>query len=50
VLIIFEALLSTVLINAARQWPPTKNSNGQRRDGAALKKTNRLGRLGGASY
>jgi hypothetical protein len=35
-LIIFKALLLPVLINAARQWPPTKNSNGQRHGGAAL--------------
>jgi hypothetical protein len=37
VLIIFEALLSPALIDAARQWPPTKNSNVQHRGGAALK-------------
>jgi hypothetical protein len=38
VLIIFEALLLPVLIDAARQWPPMQNSSGQRRGGAALKK------------
>ncbi len=36
-LIIFTALLSPALIDAARRWPTTKNSNGQRRGGAALK-------------
>jgi hypothetical protein len=36
-LIIFEALLSPVLIDAAQRWPPKKNSNRQRRGGAALK-------------
>ena len=36
VLIIFEALLLPALINAARQWPLTKNSNGQCRGDAAL--------------
>jgi hypothetical protein len=29
--------LSPALIDAARRWPPTKNSNEQRRGGAALK-------------
>ena len=29
--------MSPALIDAARQWPLTKNSNGQRRGGAALK-------------
>jgi len=37
VLIISKALLSPALIDAARRWPMTKNSNGQRRGGAALK-------------
>jgi len=37
VLIIFTALLSPALIDAARRWLTTKNSNGQRRGGAALK-------------
>ncbi len=35
---IFKALLLQLLINAARRWPTTKNSNGQRRGGAAIKK------------
>jgi hypothetical protein len=37
VLIIYKALLSPALINAARRWPPTQNSIGQCRGGAALK-------------
>jgi len=37
VLIIFEALLSPALIDAARRKLPMKNSNGQCRGGAALK-------------
>jgi hypothetical protein len=37
VLIIFEALLLPALINAAQQWPPMKNSNGECRGGAAFK-------------
>jgi len=36
VLIIFKALLSSALIDAARRWPPTKNSDEQRRGGTAL--------------
>jgi len=36
VLIIFTALLSPALIDAARRWLTTKNSNGQRRGGDAL--------------
>ncbi len=36
-LIIFEALLLPALIDVAQRWPPTQNSNGQRRGGAALK-------------
>jgi len=37
VFIIFTALLSPALIDAARRWLTTKNSSGQRRGGAALK-------------
>jgi hypothetical protein len=40
VLIIFEALLSPALIDAARQWPSSQNSNRQRRGGAAKKQIN----------
>jgi hypothetical protein len=37
VVIISDALLLPALIDAAQRWPPTKNSNGQRRGGTALK-------------
>ncbi len=36
-LIIFEVLLLQALIDAARQWPLTRNNNEQRHDGTALK-------------